>query len=211
MKAVSIALSMFIFVLFTITLVACDNATSGTDHGSGDISNSCNNGNCSDAQIQQNEDGQISNDESGQTSHCGDGVCNIFEGDTPENCLNCADDCPCSNGLVCNDVGTCGEDPLIDYYWLEGQWQCESVNGHSCGEIVNVTVEAWNNELGAEVHGFDPWNVAYIKKNPKNEQFELSIIDENDWAKGTANPSTLIVEFTTVINEEQLNVKYIKL
>ena len=165
MKAVSIALSMFIFVLFTITLVACDNATSGTDHGSGDISNSCNNGNCSDAQIQQNEDGQISNDESGQTSHCGDGVCNIFEGDTPENCLNCADDCPCSNGLVCNDVGTCGEDPLTDYYWLEGQWQREEDK-----LIYDITVTGWDKKKGAQVEGFSPCSIGWAIKDGDGSQ-----------------------------------------
>ncbi len=207
MKLVSAVLSMFCLVLFTI-MTACDSATGNGSVEDQDTIDPCPSGNCStdsavggdapfelppaDAKALADKQGDNSS-----TGYCGDGVCGTFEGDTPENCLNCLEDCPCSLGLVCNDVGVCAEDPLADYYWLEGQWQCESVDGNPCiTGIVDVTVEAWDIDLGAEVHGFSPITVSHIKKKAETNEFILFVeYDSSTYANGLADQSTLTLEF----------------
>jgi hypothetical protein len=91
----------------------------------------------------------------------------------------------------------CETDPLIDYYWLEGQWKRESVNGFPNGKIVDVTVEAWDTEFGAEVHGFLPLNVSYVKKDVEINAFNFFSPKEEDgsYAEGEINQNTLTLEF----------------
>jgi hypothetical protein len=206
MKKIFSALSIC-FVLFTMTLAACDSATSETNSGSPDVPNSCNNGQCEDGLV-SHDDYNNTNGETGVLGYCGDNVCGIYEDDTPENCLSCADDCPCFNGLVCNDVGTCESDPLADYYWLEGQWMEENIK-----IIVDVTIKNWGDELGAEVWGFDPAGMLYAIKNIDTALYELQrTFPSGTLAKGTADPSTLIVEFSMNWDDgETTNSKFQKL
>ena len=193
MKTVSLVLSIFI-VLFTI--VSCDSATDSGGNGQDTliISHDDYTPSTDSSVCDKCEDGQIEPD--AESGFCGDGVCGLFEGDTPENCLNCLEDCPCSLGLACNDIGTCEADPLADYYWLEGQWKLDSIDGKPTYEqIVDVTVKSWNDELGAEVHGFDPMNVGYIKKNLSNNTFIVFQTDGDVTISGTADQINLVVEF----------------
>ena len=197
MKLASAVLSMFI-VLFTIIVAGCESATGGGSSGKDqDTLDQCPSGNCSaDTAVGEESPFDSAQGDNKETGYCGDGVCGIFEDDTPENCLSCLEDCPCSLGLVCNDVGTCGADPLADYYWLDGQWKRESIDGKPNGLIVDVTVEAWDDELGAEVHGFQPMNVNYIKKNVGTNEFLFDVkYDSSTYAKGSADKNTLTFEF----------------
>ena len=195
MKTVSLVLSMFI-VLFTMIFVACDSGSTGNSNGQ-DTLDPCTSGNCSaDTAVGEESPFDSAQGDNKETGYCGDGVCGIFEDDTPENCLSCLEDCPCSLGLVCNDVGTCGADPLADYYWLEGQWKRESVDGNPDGWIVDVTVEGWDDDLGAEVRGFSPLNPSYIKKNADTNAFILFVdYKDGNYAKGLADQNTLTLEF----------------
>ena len=193
MKTVSLVLSIFI-VLFTI--VSCDSATDSGGNGQDTliISHDDYTPSTDSSVCDKCEDGQIEPD--AESGFCGDGICKIFEGDTPENCLNCFEDCPCSLGLACNDVGVCEADPLADYYWLEGQWKRESVDGNPDGWIVDVTVEGWDDDLGAEVRGFSPLNPSYIKKNADTNAFILFVdYKDGNYAKGLADQNTLTLEF----------------
>ena len=153
-------LSMFI-VLFTIIVAGCDSTTDGTDQDTAitqDDSGVC--GKCQDGQINPNDT---------ETGFCGDGVCGIFKGDTPENCLNCLEDCACPADLVCNDIGTCEADPLADYYWLVGQWKDQETK-----EVDDITVDGWNKEGGAEVGRFSPCSIGHAIKNNVKDQLLFS-------------------------------------
>ncbi|MBI5076958.1 hypothetical protein HZB94_01065 [Candidatus Falkowbacteria bacterium] len=104
---------------------------------------------------------------------CGDGVCGTFEGDTPENCLNCASDCPCADNLVCNDVGECVQDPLADYYWIEGTWKCVSKDDGNCSTVDTVEIEItdWDENKGAQVEGFVPCSNGWAIKDSDGSQY----------------------------------------
>ena len=160
---------MFI-VLFTIMAAGCESATGGGSSGKDqDTLDQCPSGNCSaDTAVGEESPFDSAQGDNKETGYCGDGVCGIFEGDTPENCLNCLEDCPCSLGLVCNDVGVCEADPLADYYWLEGQWKDQ------IGFIYDITVTDWDDKKGAQVHGFSPCSLGWAIKDGDGSQLLFS-------------------------------------
>ncbi len=123
---------------------------------------------------------------------CGDGKCEL-----DENCNDCEDDCACADGQLCNETSfVCEDDPLAEYYWLEGMWKRTEVNGIPDGQIVEVTIDHWDDEKGAMVKNFKPLGGCWIKKNSETSEFSLFVeFDDGNYAEGWAIEATETVEF----------------
>ena len=147
-----------------------------------------------------------------ELEHCGDDDCNYAE-----DCLNCPADCGCEEDqvciqpiegvkYVCSDV----EDPLEPYYWIEGEWKC--TEGTVQGSTYTVTIEGWDAELGAEVHGFKPCSNGYANTtdDPNNFTFNGESQSGNVQCKnGAFNLETGILSFESENTEgEEHSYKY---
>lgn len=83
-------------------------------------------------------------------------------------------------------------DPLLaDYRWFNGEWDC--LEGWDCyAQAVRViTVQSWDPELGAVVHGFFRGGaILYFKKNPDTGNFETNTPDTYGVARGEVDVNT---------------------
>jgi len=143
--------------------------------------------------------------DSGDSADPGDKFTDDVTGDDAENpdavCLDCDMNMLDKAGDQSEDVDVTSEadveDLLAEYLWIEGRWKCLEIDGVPDGEIIDVEITMWDDELGAEVDAFPPYGPPsshlYFKKNTETGQFE-AIYPEPMQVVGYGDPTNLTVE-----------------
>lgn len=120
-----------------------------------------------------------------------------------EDLVDCPAGCACCADYDAEETCACLKWPqTVEYMWLSTTWKCAEYDYGSCpGEIfVDITITAWNDELGAEVQEFPPYGpplpYLYFKKNAETGQFE-AINPETKQVVGSGTP--LKVEYDSSV------------